>query len=94
MLGGGLGEGEDSQTGGNPQGLGGRDRVRRFGQPDGGDPLETEAKLPQGGSVIRGGIPLHLHFLTCKMDRLLSPWARRPTWPDGSCQSTAADSWE
>ena len=36
VLGCGLREGEDDQTGGNPQGLGGRDRVRRFGQPDGG----------------------------------------------------------
>lgn len=57
VLGCGLREGEDGQTGGNPQGLGARDRVRRFGQPDRGDPVRTEAKLPPGGSAIWAGNP-------------------------------------
>lgn len=35
---------------------------RRFGQSEGGDPLETEAKLPRHG-FIWGGIPLHLPHL-------------------------------
>ena len=71
MLGGGLGEREDGQGGGNPQGLGGRDRVeevwaaRGRGPPGDGGQVAPRRLLSGGASLCT--------FLTCKMDRLLPP---------------------